>query len=69
MHVSFSRDLPSPLVDCGIIINAKEDLYEIFFLSNNTLYVGSLAGHRRAVSVNSNMGPSVCRVASLPESH
>ena len=26
MHVPFSRDLPSPLVDCGVIINAKEDL-------------------------------------------
>ena len=31
MHVHFNRDLPSPLVDCGVIINAKEDLYEIFF--------------------------------------
>ena len=26
MHVPFTRDLPSPLVDCGVIINAKEDL-------------------------------------------
>ena len=49
MHVPFTRDLPSPLVDCGVIINAKEDL--IIFLLNNTLYVGSLASRRRAVSV------------------
>ena len=62
-------NLPSPLVDCGGIINAKEDPFEINFLSNNTLYVRSLAGRRRAVSVNANMGPSVCRVASLPEGH
>ena len=26
MHVLFTRDLPSPLMDCGDIINAKEDL-------------------------------------------
>ena len=26
MHVPFTRDLPTPLVDCGVIINAKEDL-------------------------------------------
>ena len=26
MHVPFTRDLPSPLVDCAVIINAKEDL-------------------------------------------
>ena len=26
MHVPFTRDLSSPLVDCGVIINAKEDL-------------------------------------------
>ena len=69
MHIPFIRDLLSPLVNCGVIINAKEDLYEIIFLSNNTLYVGSLAGCLRAVSVNANMGPSVCRVASLPEGH
>ena len=31
MHVPFNRDLPSPLVDCGVIINAKEDLYGIYF--------------------------------------
>ena len=31
MHVPFTGDLPSPLVDCGVIINAKEDLYEINF--------------------------------------
>ena len=31
MQVPFTRDLPSPLVDCGVIINAKEDLYEINF--------------------------------------
>ena len=31
MHVLFNRDLPSPLVDCGVIINAKENLYEINF--------------------------------------
>ena len=31
MHVPFNRDLPSLLVDCGVIINAKEDLYEINF--------------------------------------
>ena len=69
MHVPFSRDLPSPLVHCGVIINAKEDLYKDIFLSNNTLYVGLLAGRRWAVSVNANMGPTVCRVASLPEGH
>ena len=67
MHVPFTRDLPSPLVGCGGIINAKEDLYEIIFFSNNTFYVGSLAGRRRAVSVNANMEPSVCRVASRTE--
>ena len=37
------------------------------FLLNNILYVGSLMSCRRAVSVNANMGQSVCRVASLPE--
>ena len=26
MHVPFTRDLPSPLVDFGVIINAKEDI-------------------------------------------
>ena len=26
MHVPFTRDLLSPLVDYGVIINAKEDL-------------------------------------------
>ena len=26
MHVPFTMDLPSPLVDCGVIINAKEGL-------------------------------------------
>ena len=31
MHVPFTRDLPIPLVDCGGIFNAKEDLYEIIF--------------------------------------
>ena len=31
MHVRFNRDLPSPLVHGGVIINAKEDLYEINF--------------------------------------
>ena len=31
MHVPFTRDLPSPLAGCGVIINAKEDLYEINF--------------------------------------
>ena len=65
MHVPFNGDPPSPLVDCGVIIKAKGDLMN--FLSNNTLYVGSLASRRRAVSVNANMGPSVCRVASLAE--
>ena len=67
MHVPFNRDLPRPLVDCGVIINVKEDLYEIIFLSNNAMFVDSLASRRRAVSVNANMGPSVCRLASLPE--
>ena len=31
MHVPFNRDLPSPLEDCGVIINAKKDLNEIKF--------------------------------------
>ena len=31
MHVPFTRNLPSPLADCGVIINAKEDLYKIKF--------------------------------------
>ena len=31
MHVPFTRDLLSPLVDCGFIFNAKEDLYKINF--------------------------------------
>ena len=31
MHVPFNRDLPSPSVDCGVMNNAKEDLYEINF--------------------------------------
>ena len=26
MHVPFTRDLPSPLVDCEVIINSREDL-------------------------------------------
>ena len=26
MHVPFTGDLPSPVVDCGVIINSKEDL-------------------------------------------
>ena len=39
MHVPFTRDLPSPLVDCGVIINAKEDLYEFFFQIMHCLLV------------------------------
>ena len=31
MHVPFTRDQSSPLVDCGVIIYAKEDLYIIKF--------------------------------------
>ena len=31
MQVPFTRDLPSPIVDCEVIINAKVDLYEITF--------------------------------------
>ena len=58
MHVPFNRDQPIPLVDCGVIINAKEDLYEINFCQIMQ-FVGSLASRRQTISVNANMGDQV----------
>ena len=49
LHVPFTRDLPSPLVDCGVIINAKEDLYEINFVKKYNLcwFVSGLSTGRK----------------------
>ena len=42
MHVPFTRDLPSPLVDCGVILNAKGNLI-IFCQIIHCMFVRSRA--------------------------